>query len=720
MIRRPLRARAHLTGAALLVSLAWPQAGYAQLHGRILHAGTGDGIAGAAVRLVGASPRLATTASDGSYRFDGLAPGEHCMAVDHPTFDSARVCALLGSAPVRVDVPLRIRPLVLNALVVRGGRDSASAADSVVDLLRTVPYVRTPQERLLLLGSRSGRALGGALVGDMAATQGRDAIGGARRHALYLWGSSAERGRVLLDGASVNAPLHLGSLLPPVDPDVLAGAALHTGGISPRYDGGAAYIVEYTTRPGAPDGGVWGEADLLTARVGAEVGWDGGARVLASARRVNPETIEGVLSPEFGYGYRDALVRADVPAGAGTLHATVFHTGERVDIPRDQGRDRADWDNRALLLEWRADAGAGTRAVQASISRGVADLPLLSAVGGHTLAGLARGSLLGRRRWEAGRQSFEVGVEAERLRFWRESRATVDPNTGAEGPVRCVRGLSCAEATTTLGSVFGEAGFAGRGWDVVLGMRGTLDPTTARAHVLPRAMATLVAAEGLALRASAGRFSQVEAREHGGRLELVVTRAMHYEASLTQRAGGLSVDARAFLRRHSGGSTLGDTPGVEVGAGWAGEHGTFTAAWTVGRLASANAQASRRIQQLVGAGYEGRFRRLLVDVTAAWGTGIPITSIVLEQPEEFGTALQPSGGEGQPGGFADEPHLRLDGTAGFQFRVGSGLLVPYVRLVNALSQRDALFYFQDGNVGQPAQALARLPTVVTAGLRWSF
>jgi hypothetical protein len=75
-------------------------------------------------------------------------------------------------------------------------------------------------------------------------------------------------------------------------------------------------------------------------------------------------------------------------------------------------------------------------------------------------------------------------------------------------------------------------------------------------------------------------------------------------------------------------------------------------------------------------------------------------------------------------GTATQSDFRLDATLGteIQFRRGERIarLRPYVRIVNALSHRDALFYFQEGNVSQPAQELARLPATPTIGLRWDF
>jgi hypothetical protein len=69
---------------------------------------------------------------------------------------------------------------------------------------------------------------------------------------------------------------------------------------------------------------------------------------------------------------------------------------------------------------------------------------------------------------------------------------------------------------------------------------------------------------------------------------------------------------------------------------------------------------------------------------------------------------------------ANRSYVRLDATASRIFRVDLGArsftLVPYLRLVNALNRRDALFFYRaaDGS----AEPLAALPALATIGVRW--
>jgi hypothetical protein len=102
---------------------------------------------------------------------------------------------------------------------------------------------------------------------------------------------------------------------------------------------------------------------------------------------------------------------------------------------------------------------------------------------------------------------------------------------------------------------------------------------------------------------------------------------------------------------------------------------------------------------------------------------------VLESPavEEDGSQPQSALQPGATGDPARSGHawLRVDARIGAEWQLGSGdrtiRIMPFARIVNALSQRDALFYFQDDDeIGQPPTALARIPAVPVIGLRWTF
>ena len=717
---------------AVLLAMAESAAG--QIRGRITHAGTTEPVASAFVRLTGKAARLASSDASGWYVFAGLSEGDYCVLVDHPAYEPARACIRLGpSASLMLDLPLVLKPVVLAPMVVVGARDAI-----VRDSTDSAPGSSLARINPLILGTSAGRTLTTPLLNAMG-EDGREMPGDARQHALYLWGTSSERGRVLLDGASVNAPLHLGTLLPPVDPEVLSSAAMRTGGISPRYDGGAAYIVEYTTRPAASRANTWGEIDLFTSRVGLETPLGERGRVLASGRRVNDESIDGWLSSNFGYSYDDLLARADVRVGSKSgLQLTTFATNENVRVPRDLGNDAAEWANRAGLLEWRSEQATEWRTATLSLSRGTADLPLLTAPGGHMRMGLARASGSARRLWSVGVGNIEAGGELEHLRFDRRARADQDPTTSLPGPVSCTDELPCTHSRTTLASIFGGVSFnksarvAG-----TVGLRATYDLNTSRVHVLPRASVMLLPNARSAVTLSAGRFSQAQAQAaptvpagFGDRVPLNLTHATHVELGFQRHTTRAFLNASAYVRRYDGGTFVDaqTTPGGDVIAGYATQLGTISLTYTIGQsLFNAALPNDRETQHLVAFNFAGRHRGIRLDLTGSYGTGVPITSIALEHVNEVVPGPRPLSTPPTASfapGTATQSDFRLDATLGteIQFRRGDRIarLRPYVRIVNALSHRDALFYFQEGNVSQPAQELARLPTTPTIGLRWEF
>lgn len=719
-------------------SVLAPSAAGAQVRGQVTDATSGEPVSGALVWLAGRTIHIARAAQDGAYEFTGAPAGSYCIRVDAPGYDPAAVCISVSSgARMIVDLPLTVRPVVMAPLVAQGRRNVEPVGiGDPADSLR----VTVMDRRLSVLGTQSNM-LAGAQFGDLTHLPSADRTGGRRPHTLYVWGSSAERGRVLLDGASLSAPLHLGALLPPLDPDIVAGAVVRSGGISPRYDGGTSYIMDFTTRPAADELRLWGELDLLAGRIGAETPINGRGRAIVSARRVNDEIIDGLVSQPFGYGYADALARADVDLGdhAG-LHLTAVTTREAVDIPRDLGEDRASWTNRAATLVWKRDRVNDFQSATLSASRGVADLPLLSAPGGHLEAGLDRFTGVAQRRWTAGPLGWDAGTEIEHLVFRRTSRATQDPVTGESGSIECTAQLPCSHAQATLASAFAEMSFSpAHGIATSFGARAMYDVNAQRLHLLPRASFTLLADDIWAVTLAGGRFSQAYVREtpltsDATHVDLpvavAVAHATHLELGVARHSARVRVHAGAFVRYHARTEPTAPTrtvPGADISVEVGTVPGTVSFAYSITGASGRDDNPS--LQQLAAAGFHGSRGRWVLDVTAAYGSGLPLTSIVLDAPDDVQEDLQPTSGL-QPGAAddvarSDRAYVRFDARIGAEWHIGMGdrtiRIMPYARIINPLSQRDALFYFQDdGEPGRPPRALARIPAVPVIGLRWTF
>lgn len=724
----------------------------ALLRGRIFESQTGDPVPGAVVRLAGPSLDLvATTALDGEYAFGSVAGGEYRLQVIHPGYDSASVRIMLrAGSTVTLDVPLMVRPVPVAAIDVMAARDSPPPAgnDPENGMAEGEPTVSS---RAASFASQAASALADMVAADVAREPPLDRDGGRPAHVLYIWGSSVDRGRVLLDGAVLNAPLHLGGMLPPLDPDLLAGAELRGGGISPRYDGGTTYIMDFATRPAGPGATrAWGEVDLLTGRVGLELPLGESAGLMVGGRRVNAELVDALLSRPFGYGYSDVLARADGVVGPrGRVHATALATRETIRIPRDQGKDEASWQNLAASVGWQDQVASGRRFVGLSVSRGIADLPLLSAPGGHLEAVLDRISASAEQRWGRGPVGGTVGLDVERLRFGRTSRAELDVMDPVPvGPVSCTASLPCVDAAVTTVAAYGETGWQpGTRLAARAGVRLGYRPGTGGWDVLPRASLSTLVGEASALTLSVGRFSQTyaaveraDAASGPGAVpgnvaaEVGVARATHVELSLARRAERSALAASAFVRYHEAGSDgepARRSPGLDVSWTYAVPGFTASLGYSVTRgpiAAGGDAPASTRHLGAAGIGASrGPFR---LQLSGAYGRGLPFTSLVLEDPAaEIRTAIEHSppqnfSGDSQAVRSPDHAFVRLDAVLGaeWRFRLNGRevVLLPYAKIFNALSHREALFYYHDGALPGEPRPLASLPAIPVLGVRWEF
>ena len=125
-------------------------------------------------------------------------------------------------------------------------------------------------------------------------------------------------------------------------------------------------------------------------------------------------------------------------------------------------------------------------------------------------------------------------------------------------------------------------------------------------------------------------------------------------------------------------------------------------------------------------GANGKF-----DVRIAYGAGLPFTAI--PEPEVatpsfaiMGDAPAASMSGSDPASLPtepNEPYIRIDAKVSRPFR-GSVLdfdfeLVPYVRVINALNRRDAIFYHYSSDAGR-AEPLADLPILPVFGMEWKF
>lgn len=749
----------------------------ARIQGRVTDVALDQPLARAIVWLSGTSTRrTTTTGADGVFAFPDLPAGSYRLSVQREAYDSASVSVTVPPGrEVVVDVQLTRLPELLTPVVVQaplsrvsGDADATSREPDYDGAARAL--------RTLDMRSRSGSMLAGALGGS--GPQRPPDPGGGNGHTLFVWGTEDESGQVLLDGAVIGAPLHLGGLLPSVDPMLVDRARLRTGGAPARFDGGTGYVLELSTREPAPGAlRMWGESNLLTDRVGGEASIGDRGSVLAGVRRVRTEMLPRLSGVMRGYWYDDLLARASYRTGESSeLHATVFGTDEALRIPRDQGSDEASWWNRAGSLAWESSAGGARNAVRLSMARAVTDLPLLSAYGGHLRGDVNRATLAASHRWETERSRWGLGGEVEYARFGREARgappvapASDSMNVIEIGEGSCGGAAACAYSRSMTAAFYGDVHhrLSDRLW-LDAGLRVATTPrdhTTSSMDVLPRLALEAYLTPGTSVRLAAGRYSRLGAifsagagsvvQTPGGSstlpatldVQLVRDHADQLELSATQRWGPTALGVSTYLhwREEDPARThLDRAVGFDASFSYRGSWLTAAASYTriarsydiVGASAGlppldGAARPGFGVEQLISLDGTVRAGRISLALSGSYARGIPYTSIVLDRPADgsvsspnaLGGARQNADAQLDAEARLARSYLRLDATLSGRWCIGGRdcpvKLSPYVRVINALDRRDALFYYQDGALDDP-RSLAALPAVLSVGVRWEL
>jgi hypothetical protein len=753
-IRRGALALLGLAGPALAWGPAAAQGpAMAEVRGRITARAEPPGgvpLAYAMVELrVPGGVQSALTDAGGRYRFPDVPAGTASLRAYYLGHRARTLEVLVPpSGAVGVDLELEAEAVAIPGITVIADPFRVPDPDGAGPLS---PVTAGAAVELALLEVTPGLA-------EVALTPGGGAGGGRDpadpRQVLLMRGSTADLKLVLLDGAPVYTPFHLGGLLESFDPGTLGRAAHHVGGAPARYDGGLSYILDLETRrPGTHTGGRVA-LDLLSARAAGEVALGGGG-LLASGRALHnggSRLLEGVASP---YAYVDGLVRAAVPVGGADLSLTLFGNREEVRLGSERtplAPEAARWGNGVASARLIHRLGPTSLRWTAAASRYDAELPLRtdSAEAGSPV--LARGET-GRLRLavdgerDVGRGALRFGASADRTDVHYASRqltrsGVVRTDARTDGDVVGVH----TEWQRPLGDhVIGRLGgrvdhFEPGGtrtslrgalsWSIT--PEAVLSLSAGRYHQLTRATDTDLET-ALIPEASSPGVAEVEAPF------LAVATSDHVVLGLDQLLGasGVELGLRGFVKRFSG--IEGDagvlhSSGVDLRlqalsgprTGWLG----YALSWSWENEASGAADRFTG-RHLLSAGYRGPLSGPVgLDVRLAFSDGLPYTEVPLGPSADAEFSLDETSGtvNDEPAlsgasGDADD-FLRLDVELYAEWATGfggrAGLLRPYLRLLNALDQRDALFYYFEPWRDQELTPLARRPVLPVVGIAWVF
>ncbi len=720
------------------------------VHGRVLGAESQTPIKGASVEVH--SPAMSwfvITDADGTYRVPGLPPGSVVVvarALDRAPLQT-RVVVPAGE-DIPLDLALERRPVVLPSLFAHVHARRLSAPGMTRDGFRS-----EGETELRALDSSPGVAEVGLTL------EGRGVDPNDPSSVLYVRGAASDLKLVLLDGAPVYAPFHLSGLLDAFPDGVLADASLYIGGTPARYDGGLSYVLDLEIREGDADRfRIAGAADLLGGSVRAEGPLGPAGRVLVSGRALHGLGYPFITNePEMPYGYGDALARIDYRLGPGTLSATGFWNRESVllDIGRleDTGAvESAYWGNLASSVSYRVPVGGGTFTLRGAYGRFGTGIPLPRDKELDPRASFA--DVLGRTSRTRAEALFESG--GNKIRWaagggFDTHETLLDQRSVLGGRTAHVLASVLARANVTAG--WGEAIWrVAPELEVRGGFRASYFAPAARAKLAPRGTVTWHITDAADLRLSAGRFFQIVRGPESilssdltgptvGRILPAIDGGVPPFQPPAPNVAGATHIVVGFENAFENGVDFGfegyykffeNLPNanhlISSGGdlwvqakegpvrGWVG----YSIAWVWTNDPEDETPFVGR--QLLSGGLSAETNGFDFGVRLAYGAGLPFASVSRARETKGVNADDPVP---TLSGAPEDSYLRLDAEISRRWvaSVGNSLLViaPYVRVLNALDRRDALFY-QAGPDETLARAapLASVPVIAVFGVAWSF
>lgn len=357
------------------------------LSGRVIDAGTGDAVDGAAVTLVpiglrlmpslaaGAAlvdARVHLTGPDGVYRFSELASGSYQLRIDRPGYRPASLQVdIRRPITANVSVELALEPVMLQPVSIdqpaaplfrRAAADGVGTDSVRVDAerARQAMFVSPDSRMLTQADVYDGVTLG---EGDVfRALQRFAGIGTRDDYTAELWtrGAPWTQTRVTFDGLPLFNPVHAAGILSAITPETLGAVFLHPGVAPVGAATGAAGLVELYSRPASGTGRLHGAADvsMASAKLVLEQRLDNASWLLAGRR-----SHLGMLSRNSGligletvglpYAFHDITARVDARVAAGTtIDASGLWEQDRLfgEVAGVLERTRARWGNTAARL----------------------------------------------------------------------------------------------------------------------------------------------------------------------------------------------------------------------------------------------------------------------------------------------------------------------------------------------------------------------------------
>ena len=749
----------HVTLAALLTVAQVPISGAIEGVVRGYGQRVGDPLPFASVQVtIGASRRSVVADSLGRYRIQRLAAGLVVLRVSHPGHVPATIDVQVSSGlTVTLDVDLERSPIELDPI------------DVLAESQRVTPPADQREDGLVIpelevLALEASPGLGESGLGEAAAAlPGNDPSDPS--DVLFMRGATTDLKLVLLDGAPVYTPFHLGGLLQSFNPSSLRAAAHHVGGAPARYDGGLSYILDLRTRSPKRDRlTMTGSADLLSGQMAIEGPLNDHLSFAVSGRALHDMGSAALGSGHTPYGYEDVLGRVEARLAEGhRLTVTGFRNTESVLLNTGGASSRvaelqalpddASWGNRVVAMAYRGGVGNVTLDASASLSDYRAELPLRPAADSlPAFDGFLASADTKRRRLTLdasaplGDRRIRFGAAVDEITSRYSARLLLDPNSTADD----------AEATGVVSGVYIDGvRRLTRGVDVRAGLRADAFSSESRVRLAPRVAFLITLSPDALLTVAAGRYHQytratdrdVESAVSGGTPAAVtgpllsVATADHVVLSLDQTLqGGVRLGLEGFWKNFVGLGGPGSAPltnsGVDLRVAHRGENATawlgYNLSWFWSGTTSLGTSSKFTGRQLLSAGIDGSFgARVGGALRLGYSAGLPFTTIPLGQQSASDDVIAPRA-EGEltsenpafSGSTLSDGFLRVDVEMFATLNTSIGgrnvAIRPYLKLLNALDRRDALFFYFEPWRDDDLRPIAERTVLPVLGVQWRF
>jgi hypothetical protein len=687
------------------------------------------------------------TDSTGIYVLQGVPPGRRLIRATHLDHAPHEIeVSVVSGQQKYVDFDLEVRPVKLPTVTARANALTTGLRDT---LSTTEPEIGPATVRVL--EATPGVAEHG-LADAANEVPGHEPVDPS--DVLFVRGGAADLKLVLLNGAPVYAPFHIGGLINALDVEMLRSVTLYLGGAPARYDGGLSYVMDLETRSGRTKGrhadvGM----DILAARGLTEGPIGSSGSYLIGGRAVHGLGATPFVTGPFPYTYGDGLARFDIDfEGGGTLSLTGFWNRENVRLDSAGAPEQiARWGNDAGSLRYRGEIGGAEALVTLAAGNFRTELPLRGLKPLVTQGNSRRMRAAADFTRAFGSARVFYGASFDRMEFDQRAVSLTD---STETLSLHHEGKGDVTGLYAEGRVSASSRVQLRG-----GLRADVFSLSPSVRVAPRLSATILLTDRAALTLAGGRYRQyvrvpddelvtgaAVADERDTRA-LTVASATHFVLAFDQDLGeGMGLGIEGFFKNFdelpSPSGERAKATGVDlwvrrssgIVTGWFG----YSLAWVWSPDAeeaisrTPNPYSGRH---LVSAGVSGpMIGGGNFDIRVAYGAGLPFTAI--PEPEVttpvFGTGLDfaPAAtlsSEPVPT-LPSEPnqrYLRLDAqlarTWTGDWRGLAFEFTPYLKVLNALDRRDAIFYHFDRNDTNPEpRALAALPVLPVVGVQWKF